>query len=210
MLNLDLRRELKHLYSASARRVEIVDVPRFNFVMVDGQIEAGRTPSTSEGFQEALNAVYGISFTLKFASRMRVEDPVDYPVMPLEALWWTATGEIDFDRMDDWHYRLMILQPEHLNKPMFREAVVSLRLKRGDIPALGRLRFEPFAEGLCAQILHVGPYDLEPMTIARLKEFALGQGYRLRGRHHEIYLSDPRRAQPQKLRTILRQPIEKT
>ncbi len=206
---LDLRKEYRHLYASSARRVDIVDVPRFNFAMIDGQVEAGVWPAESPTFQEDLQAVYGVSFTIKFMSKLRAVDPIDYKVMALEGLWWTESGEIDFERKETWYYTLMMMQPDHITEEMFLEAVHSLRKKRGDIPALDRLRFESFHEGLCVQILHVGPYDLEPMTIARMRDFAIENGYRLRGRHHEIYLSDPRRARPEKLRTILRRPIEK-
>ncbi|RME89183.1 MAG: hypothetical protein D6770_05220 [Anaerolineae bacterium] len=209
MTKLDLKKEFRHLYTASARRVDIVDVPPFNFAMIDGQIDPGMFPAESPSFQEDLQAIYGVSYTLKFMSKLRDVDPIDYKVMALEGLWWTESGDVDFERKEPWYYTLLMMQPEHITAEMFYEAVDSLRKKRGDIPALARLRFESFHEGLCMQILHVGPYDLEPMTIARMRDFAAENGYRLRGLHHEIYLSDPRRAKPERLRTILRHPIEK-
>ncbi|NOY97575.1 MAG: hypothetical protein GXP40_00010 [Chloroflexi bacterium] len=209
MTKLDLRKEFKHLYAPSARRVDIVDIPEFNFVMVDGKIEPGKEPATSEAFQDALNVLYGISFTLKFISKLRKTNPIDYKIMALEGLWWTESGETDFNRKDKWQWTLMMMQPAHITNEMFEQAVENLRQKRGHIPALTYLRFEAFHEGLCMQIMHVGPYDLEPMTIARMNDFAREQGYKLRGKHHEIYLGDPRRAKPEKLRTILRHPIER-
>jgi hypothetical protein len=209
MKKIDLRTDFKHLYAPSARQVEIVDVPRFNFALLDGRIEAGREPATSPAFQEALQALYGISFTLKFMSKLRKQDPIDYKIMALEGLWWSELGEIDFDQQGDWKWTLMMMQPDHISLAMFREAVSSLRTKRGDNPLLSEMRFEPFEEGLCMQIMHVGTYDLESMTIARMHDFAHDNGYKLRGKHHEIYIGDPRRAKPDRLRTILRHPIER-
>lgn len=209
MTKLDLRKELKHLYSPSARMVEIINVPCFKFTMIDGQMEPGAVPETSEAFHDAMMALYGISFTLKFMSKLHKTDPIDYRVMALEGLWWTDSAEIDFEDKDNWKWTLMMLQPDHITIEMFQEAVASLRMKRGDNPILSKMLFELFQEGLCMQIMHVGPYDLEPMTVARMNDFAHDNGYRLRGKHHEVYLSDPRRAKPERLRTILRHPVEK-
>jgi hypothetical protein len=209
MEKLDLRKEWKELYAPSARHVDVVTVPRFQFAMIDGQIEDGQPPEQSESFQEALNVLYGVTYTLKFMSKLREAEPINYRIMALEGLWWTESGKFDFDRKQDWHFTLMIVQPDHIDRKMYQEAISSLREKKGEIPALGQLRFEAFEEGLCMQILHVGAYDLEPMTIARLKDFSADNGYRINGKHHEIYLSDPRRAKPDKIRTILRYPIEK-
>jgi len=209
MIKLDLRKELKYLYVPSAKKKEIVEVPRFQFAMIDGQIEAGQEPSTSETFQQALTALYGISYTLKFTSKLRKENPIDYPVMALEGLWWVEGGEFDINRKEDWHYTLMMLQPDHITGEMFQDALAQLRKKRGDGPSLEKLRLESFQEGLCVQTMHVGPYANEPATIAKMNAFAAENGYRLRGKHHEIYLGDPRRAAPEKLKTVLRHPIEK-
>ncbi|MDH7487546.1 MAG: GyrI-like domain-containing protein [Anaerolineae bacterium] len=209
MNKLDLRKELKHLYAPSPGKVEVVEVPEFQFAMIDGRIEPGKEPGTSPAFQEALEALYGISYTLKFMSKLRAESPIDYTVMALEGLWWTAAGEFDFDRKDKWQWTAMILQPDHITPAMFQEGLGQLRRKRGDRPALGQLRLERFHEGLAMQIMHLGPYAEEPRTIERMMAFAQENGYRLRGRHHEIYLGDPRRTRPEKLKTILRHPIER-
>lgn len=207
MRELNLRQELKYLYAPSAKKVEVVTVPRFQFAMLDGEIEPGYAPAESPAFQEALQALYGVSFTLKFMSKLRQDDPVDYPVMALEGLWWVEGGEFDITRPENWRWTLMMLQPEHITSEMFQEALRQLRQKKGDQPAFARLRLEAFEEGLCMQIMHVGPYATEPATIARLHAFAHEQGYQLHGKHHEIYLGDPRRSAPDKLKTILRQPI---
>jgi hypothetical protein len=207
MSKLDLRKELKHLYAPSAKKVEVVDVPRFQFAMVDGQIEPGRGPEDSPAFQEALEALYGSSYTLKFASKLRKQDPLDYTVMALEGLWWVEGGEFDITRPEGWRWTLMIMQPDHITPGMYEDALRQLRQKKGDRPAFSRLRFESFQEGLCVQTMHVGPYAEEPATIARMHAFAQENGYRLCGKHHEIYLGDPRRASPEKMKTVLRHPI---
>jgi len=209
MQKLDLRKELKHLYNPSARRVEVVDVPRFNFVMIDGVIEPGHGPGSSPGFQEAMQALYGAAYTLKFMSKLRKDDPVDYPVMALEGLWWVESGQFSFTRMDNWMYTLMIMHPDHITQAMFEDAVQQVRVKRGDNPALAHLRWEQFEEGLCMQTMHIGPYASEPATIEKMDAFAREHGYTLHGKHHEIYLGDPRRTQPEKLKTVLRHPISK-
>ncbi|MCX6000382.1 MAG: GyrI-like domain-containing protein [Chloroflexi bacterium] len=203
---IDLRKELKHLYAPSARHVAVVDVPRFQFAMLDGMIEPGRTPATSETYQEAIGALYGISFTLKFMSKLRKTDPVDYAVMALEGLWWSGSGEFDMSRPEGWKWTMMMLQPAHITAEMFQEAVRQAAKKRNS-PSLSRLRLGSFTEGLCIQTMHIGPYSEEAATIERMQAFARENGYTLRGKHHEVYLSDPRRCQPEKLKTVLRHPV---
>ena len=207
MVKLDLRKELKHLYVPSAKKVEVVDVPRFQYVMIDGHIEPGLGPGNSPTFQEAMQALYGAAYTLKFMSKLRKEAPIDYPVMALEGLWWVEGGEFSFSRKDNWAYTVMILQPDHITSDMFAEALHQLRKKKGDRPAFSQLRLEAFQEGMCIQIMHLGPYDAEPATIEKMDAFAHENGYQLHGKHHEIYLGNPLRAQPEKLKTVLRHPI---
>jgi hypothetical protein len=207
MQKLDLRKELKYLYQPSAKKVDVVDVPRFQFAMLDGKIEPGFAPAESPAFQEALMALYGVSFTLKFTSKLRKVDPIDYPVMALEGLWWVEDGEFDISHPEGWKWTLMILQPDFVNPAMFQDALNQLRKKKGDQPAFSRTRLESFREGLSMQTMHIGPYAKEPITIAKMDAFAQENGYRKRGKHHEIYLSDPRRAAPEKLKTVLRYPV---
>jgi hypothetical protein len=206
MEKLDLRKQLKQFYAPSLKKIEIVDVPPFNFAMIDGAMQPGEMPGTSPAFQEAVEALYGISYTLKFTSKLRKSNPIDYTVMALEGLWWIDEGEFDITRPGNWKWTLMILQPEHIGGEMFQDALRQLARKK-DSPALSRLHLEGFHEGLCMQTMHVGPYADEPATIARMHAFAEENGYRLRGKHHEIYLGDPRRSKPDKLKTILRQPV---
>jgi hypothetical protein len=214
MKTLDLKKQLKYLYVPSAKKVEIINVPRFQFARIDGAIEKGQEPGTSPGFGEAMTALYGISYTLKFTSKLRKKNPIDYPVMALEGLWWVEDGVFDITVKDNWHYTVMMLQPEHITAEMFAEGIEQVRKKRGDSPALSKLRLESFDEGLCVQTMHMGPYATEPATIERMQAFLQENGYRdlvgLGGKHHEIYLGDPRRADPAKLKTVLRHPIEKT
>jgi hypothetical protein len=209
MAKLDLRKELKAFYNPSAKKVELVDVPRFQFVMIDGLIEPGLLPGNSPAFQESMDALYGASYTLKFMSKLSKTEPVDYPVMALEGLWWIEGGEFSFESKDNWAYTMMILQPDHITPAMLIEALQQMRKKKGDQPAFSRLRLEAFHEGLSVQTMHVGPYATEPATVEKMDAFARENGYRMHGKHHEIYLGNPLRSQPEKLKTILRHPVIK-
>ena len=213
MEKLDLRKELKYLYAPSAKKVEVVDVPAFNFVMIDGAIEPDQTPGTSPLFQENMQALYGAAYTLKFAAKLRKENPVDYPVMALEGLWWVEDDTFDIRKPGNWKYTVMIMQPDLVTPGMFAEALTQMRKKKGNQPAFARLRLDRFHEGLCVQTMHIGPYASEPETVERMQAFMQENGYRdlvgLGGKHHEIYLGDPRRADPSKLKTVLRHPVEK-
>ncbi len=204
MPKLDLKKQLKHLYQPSVRKVVLVDVPRMSFLMIDGRGD----PNTSQGFQEAVDALYGVSYRVKFGLKQQGIGP-EYTVMPLEGLWWMADGrEFDMNAKDDWDWTLMIMQPDHIRKGIVELATAQLQEKK-DPPALSRMRFESFEERLCAQIMHMGPYAEEGPTIRKIHDFAQQEGYRLRDKHHEIYLGDPRRTKPERLKTVLRQPVEK-
>jgi hypothetical protein len=213
MKKLDLRKELKWLYQPSSKKIEIVKVPRFQFIMVNGKIEKGQSPGTSPAFQEAMQALYGISYTLKFMSKLDNKNPIDYSVMALEGLWWTEDGTFDISKPGNWHWTLMMLQPNHITETMFEKALHQVVEKHGDSPSLAKVRFDSFEEGHCVQTMHIGPYATEPATVERMHAFLQENGYRdrvgLGGKHHEIYLGDPRRADPAKLRTVLRHPAEK-
>ena len=210
---LDLRKQYKHLYQPSAKKIEAVQVPRLQFAMIDGAIEKGQAPGTSPGFQEATQALYGISYTLKFMLKKRKTNPIDYPVMALEGLWWVEDGMFDITIKDNWFYTLMIMQPDVITQAVFEDGLAEIRRKKGDSPALSKLKLDSFEEGMTVQVMHIGPYATEPATIERMKEFMQEKGYRdrvgLGSKHHEIYLGDPRKADPAKLKTVLRHPIEK-
>jgi hypothetical protein len=170
--------------------------------MVDGT----GNPNDNAWFQEATGALYAVSYTLKFSLK-RGPQAVDYTVMPLEGLWWAEDMEVFvMDQRDDWLWTLMILQPEEVTEAMFEEACKGVMDKKG-IGAVEHLRLETCHEGPSAQVMHIGPYTDEGPTIAALHEFIEEQGRRPRGKHHEIYLGDPRRTAPERLRTIIRQPF---
>jgi hypothetical protein len=214
MKTLDLKKELKAFYQPSAKKPEIIKIPRFQFAMVDGVIEKGHGPGDSPGFQEAVQALYGISYTLKFTFKKRKTNAIDYPVMALEGLLWLTAGEVfDINIKDNWSYTLMIMQPEIITLEIFEETREQVRRKKGDSPSLSKLRLESFEEGLCVQVMHIGPYATEPATVERMRAFAEENGYRdcvgHERKHHEIYLSDPRKADPLKLKTVLRHPVGK-
>ena len=213
MITLDLHRQLKKLYTPSAKAVAFVDVPEFRFIMIDGVVRAGELPGDSAEFGATMQALYGAAYTIKFMSKKRPDNPIDYPVMALEGLWWVESGQFDFEKKEDWQYTLMILQPDHINAEMLELAQRQVRAKHGDqaaAVAIDRLRLASFHEGLCMQTMHIGPYSEEPATLERMKTFAREHGYVARGKHHEIYLGDPRRAKPENMRTVLRQPVERT
>lgn len=214
VVKLDLKRQLKYLYLPSAKEITVVDVPEMQFTMLDGRVEPGRLPGDSTEFANAVGVLFGLSYTLKFVSKKRPVDPIDYTVMPLEGLWSTPQEGEEHAAPDEWLWTLMIMQPDHVTEDMFDGAVTLLKDKLakegrdGGDPALyERVRLERFAEGLCVQTLHLGPYLDEPRTLERMGVFADTHGYVFHGRHHEIYLGDPRAARPENLRTVLRHQV---
>ena len=213
MEKLDLKKDLKYLYAPSAKKIELVDVPAMNFVMIDGAIEPDYAPGTSPRFAEDMQGLYNAAYTLKFTAKLRKQDPLDYPVMALEGLWWVEDGTFDIQKPGNWKYTVMIMQPEQITPEMFADTLVQLRRKKGDLPVFARLRLERFHEGLSVQTMHIGPYASEPATLERMLTFLQANGCRdlvgLGGKHHEIYLGDPRRAAPAKLQTVLRHPVKK-
>lgn len=203
MEKIDLRKALKHLYKPSAKKPEIVDVAEMNFLMIDGEGD----PNTSEAFQDAVGALYAASYTLKFTFKQG-DPPIDWTVMPLEGLWWADDmTEFDISDKSNWKWTLMIVQPGPVTAGAVADAIEQVQKKKGELSALAQLRFEAFHEGLSAQIMHIGPYSDEGPTIQKLHEFIRESGHELRGKHHEIYMGDPRRSAPEKLKTIIRQPM---
>jgi hypothetical protein len=202
MEKLDLKKQWKHLYQPLASAVVAVDVPPLTYLMVDGQGD----PNTSQAFQEAVEALYSLSYTLKFTLK-KSPRAIDYGVMPLEGLWWADDPRV-FHESDKstWKWTAMILQPEFIAQAEVDAAFKEVRKKKNPA-ALDRVRFETLTEGPSAQILYVGSFADEGPTIQRIHNFIHTAGKQLRGKHHEIYLSDPRRTAPEKLKTILRQPM---
>lgn len=201
METIDFKKEYRKLYSAPQGTPTIVDVPPLQYLMVDGSGD----PNTSPRFREAMSGLYPVAYTLRFA--IKAEEQVAYSVMPLQGLWWLPDGDFDFSVKDRWIWTLMIMQPDYVTEERFEAARESAKQKE-PLPIFDELRLEVYEEGLAAQIMHIGPYADEAPNIDKLHTFIQEQGYALRGKHHEIYIGDPNRSAPEKLKTIIRQPIQ--
>jgi len=202
MPKIDLKKDLKFLYQSSKKDVVQVDVPTFRFLMIDGEGD----PNTSADYAAAVEALFSVSYTAKFMVKKSAQ-AIDYSVMPLEGLWWSddLSSFVTNDRTK-WKWTMMILQPHFVEEAVIRAAVSEVKRKKA-LPAADALRLENFTEGKCAQILHVGPFSEEGPTIQRVHDFITARSA-LTGKHHEVYLSDIRRADPHKWKTIIRQPME--
>jgi hypothetical protein len=198
---LDLKKQFKHLYNPSAKDVSVVEVPTMAFLMIDGRGD----PNISEEYRLAIETLYAVSYTLKFAGKK--SGGADYAVGPLEGLWWVDDMRLfSTDHKGAWKWTAMIAQPDFITPAQVARAKADVEKKKGSL-ALPVLRFEIFTEGSAAQILYVGPYSAEGPTIARLHAHIAQLGASLSGKHHEIYLGDPRRTAPDKLKTVIRQPF---
>jgi hypothetical protein len=217
MTKIDFKKEFKQLYQTSAKDFQAVEVPPMQFLMLDGRGD----PNTAQEYQDAIEALYAVAYKIKFISKKTLEK--DYVVPPLEGLWgspemvFSLTGITDenawlkqfkaSDR-DSWQWTMMIMQPDWITQEVFLDAREQVR--KGKNPtALDKLRLESYLEGLSVQILHIGSYADEGPILAKLHtKFLPENGYTEAGKHHEIYLSDPRKTAPEKLKTILRQPVK--
>jgi hypothetical protein len=208
MTKVDLRRELKHLYAPSAKAVVEVQVPAFTFLMIDGQGD----PNHSTAYAEAVESLFTVSYTAKFMVKKappgahKVPGGGDYAVMPLEGLWWAddLNAFVKGDRAN-WRWTMMIMQPAFVPESVLRAAIDEAAAKK-KLPGIARLRIEQFKEGRCAQTLHIGPFTEEGPTIERVHAYIEARSG-LVGKHHEIYLTDIRRADPARWKTIIRQPM---
>ena len=200
MRKVDLKKELSPLYAPSASLVAEIEVPELAFLMIDGT-----GGPVSAAYKEAVETLFSLSYALKFQIKKSAE--LDHTVMPLESLWWSEEpAGFHPERKDTLSWTAMILQPDAVTPDLLARTRDEVGKKK-KLPSLSRVRFERFHEGRAAQILHVGPYNDEPATIEKLEEFIRERQGTPRGRHHEIYLSDPNRTAPDKLKTILRQPF---
>ncbi|MGV8873567.1 MAG: GyrI-like domain-containing protein [Rhodococcus sp. (in: high G+C Gram-positive bacteria)] len=201
-MKVDFKKTLD-AYSARHAVFRTLVVPPLTYLIIDGRGD----PNTAPEYAEAIAALYPVAYALKFASKKKLER--DYVVMPLEALWWaddmaSFTTERNKDR---WNWTAMIMVPDWIDRPMFDAAVAAAGATRESV-TMSRIRFETLDEGLCVQTLHIGSYDDETRVLAELHhQYIPDAGLTMTGKHHEIYLSDPRRVEPAKLRTILRQPV---
>jgi hypothetical protein len=202
MLNkVDLKKELNELYNPSAKEITTVDVPAMNFLLVDGE-----GAPTSPQYSEAIEALFSVSFTLKFM--IKKGKGIDYTVMPLEGLWWVNDmTKFNPDRKDEWMWTAMIMQPKYVNIEDFRLAIEQVKKKKNPV-SLHKVRFESFKEGPSAQILYIGPFSAEGPTITKIHAYIQNSGHVLNGKHHEIYLNNPATTSPEKLKTILREPMK--
>jgi hypothetical protein len=202
---IDFKKTLKHLYQPGKKDFELVDVPEMQFLMVDGHGD----PNTAPEYQQAVEALYAVAYKLKFFSKKQLDK--DYTVPPLEGLWWAEDMGSFTTNLDKsaWDWTMMIMTPEWVSTSDFADAVEAAG-KGKELPSLELVRLENYNEGLSAQVLHIGSYDDEAPTLARLhNEWLPENGFVENGKHHEIYLSDPRRVAPEKLKTVLRQPVRK-
>jgi len=199
---IDLTKEYKQLYQPSAKTPVILTVPAFNFLSLEGNGD----PNNSQLYQDTLQSLYQLSYTIKFA--LKKASGIDFQVMPLEGLWW-AEDMTDFltREKSNWLWRMMIAQPPQVTAEWVEKGRLQALAKKDAAPRLREIQFQTYEEGLCVQILHIGPYSAEGPNIQRIHAYALEQGCHLTGLHHEIYLGDPRRTAPEKLKTVVRQPI---
>lgn len=204
MGKIDFKKELKHLYNGKVGENVVVDVPSMNFLMIDGKGD----PNIAPRFVQAIEALYPVAYTLKFMCKKELGQ--DYGVMPLEGRFWVENmDEFDADNKEAWLWTLIIMQPPMITDAMFSKAIEQVRIKKKP-PALADIRFERLDEGCSAQVMYVGPYADEGPTIKKLHKFIDAEGGAFDGavqKHHEIYLSDARRTDPSRLKTIIRQPF---
>ncbi len=202
MAKIDFKKTLKHLYNPSKKEISVVDVPPMNYLMIDGK----GNPNTVESFAQAIETLYAVSYSLKFT--IKKSQQIDYGVLPLEALWWTPDmAKFSEADKDAWFWTAMIMQPEYVNETLLKETIEIVKAKKGPL-ALDKLRFDSYHEGKSAQILYIGPYTEEGPTIQKIHKHIDDLAGELRGKHHEIYLSDARRTAPERLKTIIRQPFK--
>ena len=209
MSKLDLKKTYKELYSGKPGEVVEVQVPKFNYLMIDGK----GYPGSSQEYQDAMSTIYPVAYTLKFASKKKGRD---YTVMPLEGLWWAEDFKVfttEFmERKDEWLWTSLVMQPDFITQQDIVQSIKEIKEKNKPLPSIDKLRLGSLEESLSAQIMHIGPYSEEGPNIEKLHRFIHNLGGEFNGhvqKHHEIYLSDPRRTKPERLKTIIRQPYVK-
>lgn len=201
MQTLDLKKLHKSLFTAPVGEFVLVDVPELSFLKVDGRGD----PNSAPEYSQALQWLYSVAYGIKFAAKAFAQD---FVVPPLEGLWHSDDPSSFTDRRkSEWNWTMMIMMPDFVDRALFDAATAKATKRLGDAPP--SLRFETYREGPALQALHIGPYDAEGPLLARLHDQIMpALGYTFAGHHHEIYLGDPRKSAPEKLRTILRQPVK--
>jgi hypothetical protein len=206
LAKIDFKKDYKDLYLPKTKPM-LIDVPEMKFIMVDGTGDPN-----SEDYQQAVGILYALTFTIKMSKMSGKQPPgyYEYVVPPLEGLWWVSGGAFSFDQRDNWLWTSMIRQPEFVTPAVFDWAVEECGRKKPELE-LTRARFLSFTEGLCVQVLHVGPYADESCSVELMKalmvENSLIDETGSERKHHEIYLSDPRKTAQEKLKTVLRHPV---
>ena len=203
MEKIDLKKELKHLYNPPSGEPVTIEIPPMNYLMIDGKGD----PIAREA-QEAIETVYPVAYAIKFACKKSQE--IDYGVMPLEGLWCAddMSAFTDSNR-GAWKWTYMIMQPGFITRDIYEEALAEVKKKKS-LPAVKKIRFDTLIEGLAAQVMHIGPFSTEGPTVEKLHTYIRNKGYSFDGlnqKHHEIYLSDIRKIDPLKMKTIIRQPV---
>ncbi|HMS23927.1 MAG TPA: GyrI-like domain-containing protein [Candidatus Saccharibacteria bacterium] len=204
MDKVDYKKHFKDFYHTKIGKPVVVQVPKMNFIMIDGKGD----PNTSQEYIDAIQALYPVAYTIKFTCKNKYGK--DFGVMPLEGLWWSDNME-DFitGNKKNWQWTAMIMQPEAVTEDIFNEAVIQVKEKK-NLRSIDKIRYTSYDEGRSAQVMYMGPYSDEGPTILELHKFIKEQGGELdenNKHHHEIYLGDPRRTDPSKLKTIIRQPF---
>jgi hypothetical protein len=203
-MKIDLWTEHKKLFSPKAGRPELVRMPPLTYLMVDGTGD----PNTSPDFAAAIGALYSLAYTLKFM--LKKQKGLDFRVLPLSGRFHAADPRVFLEgRKQEWNWTLMVALPSSVTAADLKAARAEAQARKNPSPALSKVRREVLREGLCAQVLHIGPYAAEKPTIEALHAFIAGQGLTFAGSHHEIYISDPNRTAPAKLKTIVRQPVKR-
>jgi hypothetical protein len=201
-MKVDFKKTLQPLYNPSKKGIHTIEVPRLNFLMLDGKGD----PNSSLEYQQAIEALYAMSYGLKFALKSQ---GFDHIVPPLEGLWWMENmNEFSLANKARWEWTMIVMQPEWVTTEWVEKVRIDTQKKKSN-PSISRIRFEVLEEGLAVQTLYTGAYENEAATIAEMHHFIRTKGYQTNGKHHEIYLGDPRKTSPERLKTILRQPIRK-
>lgn len=201
MEKLDMKKALKECYTGK-KGVKFVTVPKVKYLTYQGK----GNPNNSEEFQSSMEVLFGMAYKLKFLYKKQEKD---FAVMPLEGQWWTDVPEdFSLDNKDIWNWKVMIALPDYVTEEAFEEARGALKKKKDPV-GLEKATLETQEDGLVAQFLYVGPYEGEAPYIEDMHNYVKTQGYKLKGKHREIYLNSPQRVAPEKLKTIIRHPIEK-
>lgn len=202
MEKIDFKKEMKQLYQPSAKEVVQVDVPTMNYLMVDGEGD----PNTSQAYSDAVEVLFMVSYAVKFMIK-KGSLAIDYGVMPLEGLWWSDDmSKFSIAEKSSWKWTAMIMQPSCATPEIIESAIADVKKKKNP-KAISKIRLESLSEGKCAQILYIGPFSEEGPAVEKLHQFIDSRSKRI-GKHHEIYLSDIRKAAPSKWKTVIRQPMQ--